>query len=355
MRRALRQARRGRGRVSPNPLVGAVLVRDGQVIGEGAHLQLGGPHAEVHALEKAGSQARGATLYVTLEPCSHHGRTPPCSQAVAEAGVVRVVCAMVDPDPRMRGSGIEHLRTAGIAVQTGLLQAEAEALNRAYLKHRRENMPLVILKLGQTLDGQVGTSSGDSKWITGIKSRTHAHRWRSWIDAVMVGAGTVVADDPQLNVRHVRGRNPRPLVVDGRLRVSPLARVFSQPDAVLVTTAAPADVVEFEEKGVEVWSFAGGQGRIDLRELLARVAAEGMNSVLIEGGAELAANALTDRVVDQVMIYVAPRLLGKGIAGIGDLGILDVHQAIQLENLKTRKLGDDVLFTAEVKYSCLPD
>ena len=171
----------------------------------------------------------------------------------------------------------------------------------------------------------------------------------------MVGAGTVLADNPQLNVRHVRGRDPRPVVVDGRLRVSPQARIFSAPDVVLATAAVPAELTAFTEKGVEVWSFADDEGRIDLRELLVRLAAEGVNSVLIEGGAELAANALKDQVVDQVMIYVAPRLLGRSVAGIGDLGIVDLDQAIRLESLKTRKLGADVLFTAEVEYSCSLD
>ena len=357
MHRALRQARRGRGRVSPNPLVGAVLVSDGEVIGEGAHLRLGGPHAEVNALEKAGRRARSATLYVTLEPCSHFGRTPPCSHSLIEAGITRVVCAMEDPDERVRGCGIRQLREAGIAVDVGLLQSEAESLNAAYLKHRREGLPLVILKLGQTLDGQIGTRSGRSKWITGAQSRTHAHRWRSWVDGIMVGAGTVLTDDPQLTVRHVRGRNPRPLVVDGRLRVNAEARVFSNPGAVLATSTAatPGELTAFEQRAVEVWVVAGTDGRIELRELLARAAAAGMTSILIEGGAELAANALKERVVDQVMIYVAPCILGRGIASIGDLGIVDLDQAIRLRNLKTRRLGGDVLFTAEVEYSCSPD
>lgn len=354
MRRALQLARRGRGRVSPNPMVGAVLVRGDAVVGEGAHLKAGGPHAEARAFDQAGSRARDATLYVTLEPCAHVGRTPPCSQAVIATGIARVVCAMEDPDPRVQGRGLQALRAAGIQVEVGLLRNEAEALNAAYLKHRREGRPLVILKLGQTLDGRIATRTGASKWITGLRARTHAHRWRSWVDGIIVGAGTILADDPRLTVRHVRGRDPRPLVVDGKLRVSPGARVFSSPGAVLATTCVDeAMVAPFHERGVEVWQLEERGGRIGLGPLLTRAGASGMTSVILEGGAQLAANALRDRVVDQVMIYVAPMLLGEGIAGIADLGIVDLDQAIRLQNLAIRRLGEDVLLSGEVKY-CSP-
>ncbi|MFH1572012.1 MAG: bifunctional diaminohydroxyphosphoribosylaminopyrimidine deaminase/5-amino-6-(5-phosphoribosylamino)uracil reductase RibD, partial [Gemmatimonadota bacterium] len=223
MRRALRLAERGRGQVSPNPLVGAVVTRGSAVVGEGAHRHFGQAHAETEALARAGSAARGATLYVTLEPCAHHGHTPPCADAVVAAGVARVVCALQDPDPRVAGRGLERLRAAGIAVEVGLCQAAAEEQNAAFLKHRHTGRPLVLLKLGQSLDGRIATRTGASRWITGEAARRHAHRWRSWVDAVAVGAGTVLADDPRLNVRLVRGRDPRPLVVDGRLRVSPEA------------------------------------------------------------------------------------------------------------------------------------
>ncbi len=357
MRRALRQAQKGRGHVSPNPLVGAVIVRHGRIVGEGAHRRAGGPHAEVHALARAGDQARGADLYVTLEPCSHHGRTPPCSEAVIGAGIKRVVCALPDPDSRVSGSGLQQLRDAGIEVEVGLLQAEAQRQNAAYLKHRQKGLPLVILKLAQTLDGQIATHAADSRWITGPKARGHAHRWRGWVDGIMVGAGTIAADDPQLNVRHVKGRDPRPLVVDGRLRVSPGARVFQRSGAVLITGAghAPAALTPFVDRGVEIWTYEAPQGRIDLRQPLKAAAEQGMTSIVIEGGGQLAASALRDRVVDQVMIFVAPRILGRGIAGIGDLGIIRIEDAIALEEVQTRRLDMDLLYTARVKYPCSLD
>ena len=357
MRRALRLAERGRGHVSPNPLVGAVVVRDDRIVGEGAHLRVGGPHAEVNALGQAGESARGATVYVTLEPCAFHGRTPPCSAALIAAGIRRVVCAMVDPDLRVSGRGVQQLEEAGIQTEVGLLSDAAEDQNAAYAKHRREGLPLVILKLAQTLDGRIATRTGDARWITGVKARRHGHRWRSWVDAVAVGAGTVLADDPQLTVRHVRGPDPRPMVIDGRLRVDPQARLFQQSGALLVTStdAAPERRSAFAERGCEIWTFAADDGRIDLRLPLARAAEAGITSVLIEGGGQLAAAALRDRVVDRVHIYVAPRLMGAGIAGIANLDILEIDQTIALEEVRTRRLGDDLLYTACVRYPCSPD
>ena len=267
MRRALRLAERGRGHVSPNPLVGAVVVRDDQIVGEGAHLRVGGPHAEVNALGQAGARAQGASLYVTLEPCAFHGRTPPCTAAVMAAGIRRVVCAMVDPDPRVSGRGVQQLEEGGIQTEVGLLSEAAEDQNAAYAKHRREGLPLVILKLAQTLDGRIATRTGDARWITGEKARRNGHRWRSWVDAVAVGAGTVLADDPQLTVRHVRGPDPRPMVIDGRLRVDPQARLFQQPGTLLVTSNdAPEERRSaFAERGCQIWTFDAEDGQIDLR------------------------------------------------------------------------------------------
>ena len=357
MRRALRLAERGRGRVSPNPLVGALVVRDGRIVGAGAHLEVGKAHAEINAFAQAGEQTRGATLYVTLEPCSFHGRTPPCADAVIAAGIARVVCALRDPDPRVAGRGLQRLRDAGIQVEVGLLQEAAARQNAAYLKHRLQGLPLVILKLAQTLDGRIATRTGDSRWITGEKARRHVHRWRSRVDAVMVGAATILADDPQLTVRHVRGRDPRPFVVDGRLRVSPAARVFARPGAVLITSSASSRDRRqaFLDQGVSVWTFDAPLGRIDLRQPLAQAAAEGITSVLLEGGGQLAAAALRARVVDQVQLYLAPRLMGAGIAGIGDLEIAQVADAVALEEVALRRLDDDLLYTATVRYSCSPD
>ena len=357
MRRALRLAQRGRGKVSPNPMVGAVVVREDCIVGEGAHLQVGGAHAEVHALRGAGAEARGADLYVTLEPCSFHGRTPPCTEAVLRAGIKRLYCAMEDPDERVSGRGLAALREKGVAIEVGLGAEEARRLNAAYIKHRTQNLPWVALKLAQTLDGRIAARSGDARWITGPRARRHVHRWRSWVDAVVVGAGTVQADDPLLTVRHVPGRDPRPIVIDGRLRTSPEARVYQRPGAVLVTAQdAPADKRRaYAAQGAEVWLFPAAAGRIDLRQPFGRMACEGMTSVLLEGGGQLAAAALSDRVVDQVLLYLAPRLMGAGVAAIGDLEVERAAEAIQLASSRTQRLGPDLLYTAEVRYPCSPD
>lgn len=359
MKRALALAARGRGRVSPNPMVGALLVdASGAVVGEGYHHQVGMPHAEVHALRAAGDAARGATLYCTLEPCAFRGRTPPCADAVVAAGVRRVVCALQDPDTRVDGRGFQILRDAGVEVEVGVCAAEAEDQNAAYLHHRRTGRPLIVLKLGQTLDGRIATGSGASRWITSEASRRHAHRWRSWVDAVAVGAGTVAADDPALSVRHVRGRDPRPLVVDGRLRCDPAARVFGGREPILVTAASAPETARhrYAERGVEVWALPDVDGVVDLEDLSVRAGAAGLTSVILEGGRTLAAAALRARIVDRVMIYIAPRLLGsEGVAGVGDLGVEDLDQAPTLEEVRTRRLGDDLLYTGRVVYPCSRD
>lgn len=357
MRRALHLALKGRGKVSPNPLVGAVVVRQGRVVGEGAHLQVGGPHAEVHAFAAAGKHSRGATLYVTLEPCAHQGRTPPCTEAVLRAGIRRLVCAMEDPDPRVQGKGLTQLRAAGLQVEVGLGREEAERQNAAYLKHRRTGRPLLILKLAQSLDGRIATAEGDTRWISGEQSRVLVHRWRSWTDAVMVGAGTVLADDPLLDVRLVRGRSPRPLVVDGRLRVPLQARVFQRPGAVLITAhSAPAKTRRaFEAQGVAVWTFPARRGQLDLRQVMERAGSEGLTSILLEGGGQLAAAALRAQVVDQLRIFVAPCLIGEGVPAVGELGIRRLTNALRLEQVALRRLGPDILYTAEVVYPCSPD
>lgn len=356
MRRALRLAERGRGRVSPNPMVGAVLVRDGAVVGEGAHRRYGEAHAEAEALARAGEAARGATLYVTLEPCAHHGNTPPCADAVIAAGVRRAVCAMDDPDPRVAGRGLQRMRRAGIEVEVGLCRERAESQNAAFLKHRTSGCPLVLLKLGQSLDGRIATRTGASRWITSEAARRHAHRWRTYVDVIAVGAGTVLADDPQLSARLARGRDPRPLVVDGRLRVSAQARIFGGERPILVTGASvpEARLRPFVERGVEVWPLPDEGGHIDLGAVVQAAGQRQITSLLVEGGRTLAAGALRERIVDEVMLYVAPLLIGEGIAGIGDLGVDQLEEALHLDRVRTRRLGPDLLVTAKVRYPCSP-
>ena len=360
MRRALQLASRARGRANPNPTVGAVVVRDGHIVGEGVTSPAGGPHAEVNAFAAAGAQSRGADLYVTLEPCAFHGRTPPCCEAVVAAGIKKVYGAIQDPDSRVNGKGFDHLRQHGIAVEVGLLQAEAQKLHAAYITHRTQHRPHTILKLAQTLDGRIATREGDARWITGTEARRHAHRWRSRVDAVVVGAHTLIHDDPQLNVRHVKGRDPRPIVIDGRLRADPNAQLFTRPGAVLATAeSAPlAKRRAIAETGADVWAFAdttGGEGQFELRHFAERAAREDITSLIVEGGGQLAAGFLREKLVDQVHIYLAPRILGEGTNAIADLHIDSIQQSLRLKDVRTRRLGQDLLYTAEVEYPCSPD
>jgi diaminohydroxyphosphoribosylaminopyrimidine deaminase/5-amino-6-(5-phosphoribosylamino)uracil reductase len=357
MRRALTLAQRAHNQATPNPTVGAVVVRDGSIIGEGVTSPVGGPHAEINAFIVADTATQGAELYVTLEPCSFHGRTPPCCEAVAEAGIKKVYCAMQDPDPRVNGTGFEHLRQHGIEVEVGLLQSEAEKLHAAYITHRTKKRPLIILKLAQTLDGRIAARSGDARWITGEEARRHVHRNRSRVDAVAVGANTLISDDPQLNVRHTKGRDPRPIAIDGRLRAPLEAQLFARPGAILATGQnAPTDKLRaIEEKGTEVWTFAEEGGRIALRAFAERAAAENITSLIVEGGGEVAAAFLREKIVDQVHIYIAPRILGEGIAAIADLQIERIKDSLQLKDVHTRRLGADLLYTAEVEYPCLQE
>ena len=303
MRRALALAARGWGRTSPNPMVGAVLVKGRAVVGEGYHRQLGGPHAEVWALREARARAKGATLYVTLEPCCHQGRTPPCTEALIAAGLRRVVAACLDPNPHVDGRGVRRLRQAGIAVQVGLLAQEARRLNAAYFKHTTTGLPLLSLKTAMSLDGKIATAAGESKWITGQPARAAAHRLRAGHDAVMVGVNTILADDPQLTVRSAQGRTPLRVVVDSRARTPPTARLLTAdktPPVIAVTRQAPAARRRrLEEAGAEVWLLPSKGGRVDLKALIRRLGKAGIQSLLVEGGGTLAASALEEGLVER--------------------------------------------------------
>ncbi len=366
MRRALRLAARGAAHTSPNPMVGAVIVADGYVIGEGYHHAVGGPHAEVWALREAGDAARGATMYVTLEPCSHYGRTPPCTDAIIAARLGRVVAAVLDPDPRVNGAGVAKLRAAGIEVEVGVLEAEARALNAPYFKHKATGLPLVSLKLAMSLDGKIATRTGESKWITGERVRRFAHKLRAIHDAVMVGIGTVLADDPKLTVRisNLESRiSNRRIVVDSLARTPPTAALLTadrRPPVIAVTDAAPHErVAALREAGAEVWVLAGeGQEasscptgrRVDLSGLMRRLGEQQVQSVLIEGGGTLASAALAAGLVDRVYFLIAPLIIGGAAAptAVGGEGIARLADAWHITNMKMRRIGEDVLITGEV-------
>jgi diaminohydroxyphosphoribosylaminopyrimidine deaminase / 5-amino-6-(5-phosphoribosylamino)uracil reductase len=356
MARALELAARGRGLTSPNPMVGAVIVAHGQAVGEGFHAGAGGPHAEIVALAAAGARARGATLYVTLEPCNHQGRTPPCVPALIAAGVARVVAAARDPNPRVQGGGAAALRAAGIAVVLGEGEEAARDLNRAFFTAMTRLRPHVTLKAAMTLDGKIAAHDGTSRWITGEEARTEAHRLRSEADAVVVGIGTALADDPALDVRLGTPwpREPWRVVVDSRARLPVTARLIGagKPGRALVavTDAAPAErVALLEARGVTVVACKSAGGRVDLADLAGRLLAFDVIALLLEGGGELAAGFLAADLVDRVALFVAPRLLGGAGAPtpVGGPG-RTLAEAVTLTRLRGRAVGADWLLEADV-------
>ncbi|MCS6831380.1 MAG: bifunctional diaminohydroxyphosphoribosylaminopyrimidine deaminase/5-amino-6-(5-phosphoribosylamino)uracil reductase RibD [Armatimonadota bacterium] len=348
MRRALALARRGY--TAPNPMVGAVLVKDGHVVGEGYHRRAGAPHAEVEALRQAGERARGATLYVNLEPCSHWGRTPPCADALIEAGVRCVYAAMQDPNPLVAGKGFEKLRAAGIEVQVGVLAEQARQLNEIFVKYHTTGMPFVTVKAAMSLDGKIASHTGDSKWITDEPARRVAHRLRARHDAVMVGIGTVLQDDPLLTVRLPRLKEPPRrlrVIVDSRLRCPEKAQVLcveDSPTLIATTEAAPRDkIVRLRERGVEVEIVPAVSGRVDLHALMQVLAQRGVTGVLCEGGGTLIASLLAHRLVDKVVFFYAPCIIGgrDALTAVEGEGCASVKHCLRLAGVYWRKVGRD--------------
>ena len=355
MHRALELATKALGRTSPNPAVGAVIVRNGRIIGEGFHRRAGLPHAEREALRCVTGTARGATLYVNLEPCSHYGRTPPCADALVEAGIKRVVVGMVDPSPLVRGRGLRRLRHAGIVVTTGVLREECEQLNEDFACFIRTGRPFVTLKLATSLDGRIAAASGDSQWISGEQSRRIVHELRNRVDAILVGAETVRNDDPQLTCRVRGGRDPLRVILDGRLSIALTARVCTQRSTAPTLIAVSKDhgqtekQVQLEAQGVQIVCFPTHNGQVSLRPLLAELGQRGKKSVLIEGGGRIAAAALREGVVDKVLFFYAPLLLGgDGRAMIGPLGIDRVAAGQKLHTMTVERIGKDILVAAYV-------
>ena len=356
MRRALTLARRGLGKTSPNPAVGAVLVRNGRIVAEGWHKRAGGPHAEVFALR--GVKARGATLFVTMEPCSTWGKTPPCTEAIIAAGVKRVVVAARDPNPKHNGRGLKLLRRAGIHVEAGLLADEATAMNEPFNKWITTKMPLVIAKAGMSLDGKIATRTGDSKWITGEAARREGHKVRATVDAIMAGANTVIHDDPRLTVRHgVRGKQPWRVVVDGRGRSPRTAKLFTdahrQRTIVLTTPRSSASWRKnLGQSGVHVFVIKGSAGRLDMRAALRALGKMDITSVLVEGGGELLGSLFDKRLVDKFALFYAPIVIGgrDGVTAVGGEGSSKVKHSVRLLDCRWRRIGkDEMLVEARVK------
>lgn len=352
MRLALRLGRRGAGRTSPNPPVGAVVVRGGKIVGRGYHRRAGAPHAEAVALAQARDKARGATLYVTLEPCAHHGRTPPCTRAIVAAGIREVVVGTRDPNPRVVGGGLERLRRAGLSVRTGVLQEECEALIAAFRKHVTLGLPFVTVKLAASLDGRIATATGDARWISGPDSRTLVHRLRNQHDAVLVGAETVRRDDPELTCRLRGGRSPLRVILDGRLRISPTSRVVRDGKApTLVICGARASAArrrQIQARGAEVLTLPENRGRIPLRRVMQELGRRGIMSVLVEGGADVAAAVLKAGVADCLHLFYAPKIIGgDGRPMLGPLGVRRLRHALRVDAVQLRRIGPDLLVVAK--------
>ena len=358
MARALKLARKGLYSTHPNPRVGCVIVLDGQIVGEGWHARAGEPHAEVHALRQAGDKARGATAYVTLEPCSHHGLTPPCADGLIAAGVSRVVAAMQDPNPQVAGTGLQRLRDAGIEVSSGVLESEARALNAGFIKRMEQGLPFVRVKLAMSLDGRTAMAGGESQWITGPSARAEVQRLRAQASVVLSGADTVLADEARLTVRPdelrlgaeltvlAQRRPPLRVLVDGRLRV-PLSKAFFQAGPALVATCAAAAARDrYLAEGHELLAVPGSNGRVDLQKLLRELAGRGANEVLVEAGPRLAGAFARAGLVDEYRIFMAPKLLGSSARPLLDLPLNRMAEAPELEILDIRAVGNDWQITA---------
>lgn len=358
MQLALELAAQGRGCTSPNPMVGAVVVKGGVVVGQGYHQAAGGAHAEVHAIDAAGEAAAGATLYVNLEPCNHTGRTPPCTRKIAAAGLRRVVIGMRDPNPKVAGGGVEFLRARGIETACGVCEEKARELNEAFVKYVGTGRPFVIAKCAATLDGRIATRTGDSRWVTGEEARAFVHELRHAVDAIMVGAGTIAADDPRLTARlkNRPARDPLRIVLDTRLRTVPTAKVLRHSSEVETVLVVGEEVPEsardrMQTKKVRVIAAETRQGRIDLDRLMDQLGRMGVTSILIEGGGRTLGSAFRAGIVDKACFFYAP-LVSAGDDGVpicSGAGAEAMRDCIRLERIRTRRFGDDVLIEGYVK------
>lgn len=352
MKIALAQAKRALGRVSPNPLVGAVVVKRGEIVGVGYHHRAGSPHAEINALNKAGGKARNADLYVTLEPCCHYGRTPPCVETIVDRGIKKVVIGMIDPNPKVAGKGIAKLKAAGILTASGVLEEECRKLNEVYVHYITRSIPFVILKVASSLDGKIATRTGDSRGITGEQSLARVHALRDQVDAILVGSGTVKTDDPLLTTRlgGKRGKDPVRVIVDSTLSISPRARVFnphSRSGVIVATTnRAPTRKKEqIEKAGGTIITVASKDGRVSLRSLMRTLGKREITSVLIEGGTGISTSAFNEGIVDKIIFFYAPKILGgsRAYGIIAGKGFDRISRAHKVHDLTVKKCGDDVL------------
>ncbi|KPJ49120.1 hypothetical protein AMJ40_06290 [candidate division TA06 bacterium DG_26] len=348
MKMALRLAKKGAGYTSPNPMVGAVIVKDGTTLGKGYHRRFGGLHAEVEAIRACAHDARHATMYVNLEPCGHFGKTPPCVDQIVKAGIAEVVLSMIDPNPLVAGRGADMLRKRGVHVRVGLLDDQASRLNEAYLKYIVRREPFVLLKAAISLDGMIADSRGNSRWISCEESRRIVHRLRREVDAVLVGIGTVLRDDPELTVRLIRTRrNPKRIILDTSLRVPRDAKVLDEKaHTIIVTAALDEETEELKQMGKEVWHVGTDGREIDLRDFLHKAASEGITSILVEGGGDIYSSFLRQKLVDKLCLFIAPKLLGEGMPLCGKLSIGSLEHPSEWKDVSLKKVGSDIFVVA---------
>jgi diaminohydroxyphosphoribosylaminopyrimidine deaminase/5-amino-6-(5-phosphoribosylamino)uracil reductase len=352
MQMVLRLALKGEGKVSPNPMVGAVIINDDKIVGSGYYQRFGGHHAEINALKKAGKRAKGGTLYVNLEPHSFIGKTHPCTEAIIKAGVRKVFCSMVDPNPLVNGKGVKRLKESGIKVEVGLLGKGAKRLNEVYLKYMTTGFPFVILKVAQTLDGKIATSNGDSKWITSEDSREFVYKLRSKVDAVLVGSKTIVKDNPELTLHRIKGKNPKTIVLTSSGKIPPTSKILrSNRDnkTIIVTSKAS---ISLNDSNVEIWKIKENtKGRIDLRQFLRKAGQEGISSILVEGGREIFTSFSRERLVDKIYYFLSTKILGKGLETFGDLGINRIKDSLKLKDVGIKRFSNDFLLTGYPDWS----
>lgn len=356
MKRALELAARGRGYTNPNPMVGAVIVKEGRIIGAGWHEMYGQLHAERNALKNCTEDPKGATIYVTLEPCCHHGKTPPCTDAIIESGIEKVVIGMLDVNPIVAGNGVRILKEHCIEVVSGVLEDECRKLNKIFIKYMTEKLPYVVMKYAMTSDGKIATVTGESKWITGPASRENVHRTRHALMGIMVGVGTVLADDPMLDCRlEGGGKNPIRIICDSNLRTPLDSRVVTTAndiETIIATVSDDASLIkEYERVGVTMIVTASENGRVDLNDLMKILGERGIDSILLEGGSQLNFSAIKAGIVDEVHTYIAPKIFGGNArTPVGGEGIRNISDAVMLDPVKITKLGDDIFVESEVRY-----
>lgn len=351
--RCIQLALKGKGYVSPNPMVGCVIVKDNKIIGEGYHAKYGEEHAEVNAIKNATESIEGATLYVNLEPCVHYGKTPPCVDLIIESKIKKVVIGTLDPNPLVNGKGIEKLKQAGIEVKVGVLEEESKRLNEAFFKYITQKIPFVALKIAQTIDGKIADIEGNSKWITCEQSLHFVHQLRSEYDAVLIGSRTAKLDNPNLTVRLVEGRNPYRVILDSALSLPLELNVFSDKftNKTIVFTSVNSvktkkeKLEKLKSLGIEVLTVKSKRRKLDLKDVLEKLAEKGITSVLVEGGGKIFTEFIKQKLADKVFVFIAPKILGKGIQSISDVGIKSINDIITLKEVSVQSFGDDVLIT----------